>query len=76
MIVLGIRGKLSYLKFLTDRGVFKGTGELLSNGFCVYCSTIRDENETVLSRALTEELIQAVTIYTNKECPDFHVLFK
>lgn len=76
MVVLGIRGKLSYLKFLTDKGVFKGSGELLANGFCVYRSTIKDETESPISTDLREELMRAVAIYTDKECPTFHVTFE
>ena len=76
MKVTGIRGKTSYIKFATDKGVFTGKGELLASGFCVYCNSLTDENGLPVKENTQKELIGAVDEYTEKYCPDFRVAFE
>lgn len=76
MKVTEIRGKTSYIKFTTDKGVFTGKGELLASGFCIYCNSLSDENGVPVSENTEKELVGAVNEYTKKYCPKFRVVFE
>ncbi len=76
MKLTGLRGKLSYLKFITDEGVFQGKGELLSDGFYVYSGSIQDESGNIIGSETLKDLKESVQMYTNENCKEFVVYFE
>jgi hypothetical protein len=61
MKVVDIKGKRSYVKFILEDGsCILGSGELLTDGFCVYMDSLSC-NEELLADTKKESLKEAVS---------------
>ena len=79
MKLIDIKGKREYIRFIMEDGTyFKGNGEMLYNGFCVYESTLLHfVNESESNPLTYNELISLKDEIAKLTCnSDFEVIFQ